>query len=263
MAALVYGSGGASVAPGRRDLVARLLGTLLPAACLGCGEPLRERRNALNLCPACRGGLRRLDAPACAVCSRPLAGLGSALQGLTCPACRAHPPAFERLFALWSYEPPLDAVLLALKFRRLDYLGRHLAEEVLASLQDRLPALDAVVPVPLHWRRRLSRGYNQSELIAAPLARGLGLPLLAALAKRRATRPQSRLPRQERMENLRRAFAVRRPSRIAGRRLLLVDDVTTTGATLNVASAALMAAGAAAVVALAVAKTPEAAGPTG
>ena len=237
-------------------MVARLLGAVLPAACLGCGEPLLARHSALNLCPACRARIRSLPAAVCAVCGRPLAGLANAPQGLRCPACRAHSPAFERLLALWSYEPPVDAVLLALKFRRLDYLGRHLAAEILASLSDRLPALDGVVAVPLHWRRRLTRGYNQAELIAAPIAAGLGVPLLAALAKPRATRPQSRLPRKERMANLRKAFAVRRPDRIAGRRLLLVDDVATTGATLDAAAAALKAAGAAAVVALVVARTP-------
>lgn len=252
----VYGRGAANVAPGRPDLLARLLHAVLPAGCLACGEPLVARRSALNLCSACRGRLLALPQPACSVCSRPLTDCAAAPEGFRCAACRAHPPAFERLLALWSYQPPIDAVVLALKFRRLDYLGRQLADEVLSAMQAELPAVDGVVPVPLHWRRRLMRGYNQAELIAGPIARQLGAPLLAALAKRRATRPQSRLPRHERMANLRRAFSVVRPERIAGRRLLLIDDVATTGATIDAGASALRAAGAAAVVALVVARTP-------
>jgi ComF family protein len=260
MAASVYGRGAPSVASGRPDppdLLARLLHAVLPAGCLACGEPLLARRIALNLCPDCRGRLLSLPRPACAVCSRPLVDCAAVPEGFRCAACRAHPPAFERLLALWSYQPPIDAVVLALKFRRLDYLGRQLADEVFCALQAQLPAIDGVVPVPLHWRRRLMRGYNQAELIAGPIAQRLGAPLLSALAKRRATRPQSRLPRQERMANLRRAFAVARPERIVGRRLLLIDDVATTGATVDAAASALKAAGAASVVALVVARTPE------
>jgi ComF family protein len=257
MADPVYGSAAANVAPTRVELVTRLLGAVLPVGCLACGEPLVERRSTLNLCPACRKGIRSLPAPACAVCSRPLAGYAGEAQGHCCPACRASPPAFERLLALWSYEPPVDTVLLALKFRRLDYLAGHLAGEILKGLAARLPVVEGVVAVPLHWRRQLLRGYNQAELIAGPIAKELGVPLLAVLAKRRATRPQSRLQRKQRMANLRKAFAVRRPDRIAGRRLLLVDDVATTGATLQSAASALKAGGASAVFALVVARTPE------
>jgi ComF family protein len=153
----------------------------------------------------------------------------------------------------------LDSVVQALKFRRLDYLGRHLAVALAAELGPRLEGLapiDRVVPVPLHWRRRLSRGYNQAERIARPLAGLLSLPFDSALSRGRATPAQSRLGRVQRLANLRRAFRVPRPRTIQGLHLLLVDDVATTGATLDAAAEALKKAGAAAVTALVAARTP-------
>ena len=147
-------------------------------------------------------------------------------------------------------------MIQGLKFGRLDYLGRHLAEAIAEILGEELEGFDAVVPVPLHWRRRLARGYNQAERIARPLAGLLGLPPLSALSRRRATPPQSRLGREERLGNLRRAFRVPRPEKISGLHLLLVDDVATTGATLDAAAATLKNAGAAAVTALAAGRTP-------
>jgi ComF family protein len=163
------------------------------------------------------------------------------------------------MLALWSYGPPLDAVVQALKFRRLDYLGRHLAAALAAELGPRiegLAAIDRVVPVPLHWRRRLTRGYNQAERIARPLAALLDLPFDPLLIRGRATPPQSLLSRTQRLANLRRAFRVRRSREIRGLHLLLVDDVATTGATLDAAAAALKRAGAAAVTALVAGRTP-------
>jgi ComF family protein len=165
------------------------------------------------------------------------------------------PAAFDRLFALWRYAPPLDAVIQSLKFRRLDYLGRHLAEALARELDHEIQGADAVVPVPLHWMRQLTRGYNQSERIARPLARRLGLPFMPALARARATPPQTSLDRDGRLANLKRAFCVRHPERIRSLHLALVDDVTTTGATLDAAAAALKRAGAASVTAVVVGRT--------
>ena len=209
----------------------------------------------MSLCGECRLSLVPLPREACAVCSRPLTAHALPVD-YRCSACRQNPPAFDRLLALWSYRPPLDAVVQGLKFRRLDYLGRHLALALGEGLRDRLIGFDAVVPVPLHWRRRLARGYNQAERIARPLAKSLALSCLPALSRHRATPPQSLLGREERLSNLRKAFQVPHPERVRGLHLLLVDDVATTGATLNAASAALKSAGAATVVALVAARTP-------
>ncbi|HEV7506835.1 MAG TPA: ComF family protein [Thermoanaerobaculia bacterium] len=255
----VYGPEPSGVAPPPMGLLDRLVHALLPAPCLGCGQPLPARSVALGLCGACRGLLSRLPTQACALCALPLGEAYALPAGYRCGACRQAPPAYDQMLALWLYGPPLDAVVQALKFRRLDYLGRHLALTLAAELGPRLEGLakiDRVVPVPLHWRRRLSRGYNQAERIARPLAELLGLPFDPVLSRGRATPPQSRLGRTQRLANLRRAFRVPRPREIRGLHLLLVDDVATTGATLDAAAEALKKAGAAAVTALVAGRTP-------
>ncbi len=241
--------------PSARGLLDRLLHALLPAPCLGCGEPLPAVKTSLGLCAGCRAALAPLPREACAVCARP-PGAHALPEDYRCGPCRKRPPAFDRLLALWSYQPPLDAVVQGLKFRRLDYLGSHLAAALTGALETRLTGFDVIVPVPLHWRRRLARGYNQAEKIARPLAGLLGLPCVPALSRRRSTPPQSRLGRGDRLANLRKAFAVPRPERARGLRILLVDDVATTGATLDAAASALKNAGAAAVIALVAGRTP-------
>jgi ComF family protein len=247
-------SPGVTPPPGER-LLDRLVHALLPSPCLGCGRSLPAAGAPLSLCSGCRAALVPLPREACAICSRPLAAYALPAD-YRCGACRQSPPAFDRLLALWSYRPPLDAVVQGLKFRRLDYLGRHLAVALAEGLRDRLAGCDRVVPVPLHWRRRLARGYNQAERIARPLAGRLALPCLTALSRSRATPPQSLLGRSDRLANLRKAFRVPHPERVRGLHLLLVDDVATTGATLDAAAAALKRAGAATVTALVAARTP-------
>ncbi len=239
------------------SLAAGLFHLLLPACCLACGTLLSARAR-LGLCGGCRAALVPLACPRCAACARRL-DAHAVPAGYRCRSCRARPPAFERLFAAWSYEPPLDAVVHGLKFGRLDYLGSHLAAALAAALGAELAGTELVAPVPLHWRRRLARGYNQAERIARPLAALLGLPYRDLLRRRRLTAPQTGLARAARLANLRQAFAVRHAgtATVAGRRVLLVDDVATTGATLEAAAAALKNAGAAGVVAVVAARTPD------
>lgn len=255
MTPLVYESHPFRVAVSRRlgPSCQRFLRLLLPASCLSCGRSLPGSA-PLGLCAACHGRLAPLPRRACAVCGLPLAAADPP-PGYACGACREQPPQFDRLLAAWAYQEPLDAVVRGLKFRRLDYLGRHLAEGIAGALGEELAGFDAVIPVPLHWRRHLARGYNQAEGIARPLAARLGLPCLSALSRRRPTPRQTSLGRDERLGNLRRAFEIRDPRRARGLRLLLVDDVATTGATLDAAAAVLRRAGAASVTAVVAGRT--------
>jgi ComF family protein len=163
------------------------------------------------------------------------------------------------LIAAWRYQAPLSEAILALKFRRLDFLAEALAELALGRepFSGRGP-FDLIVPVPLAPLRRIERGFNQAERIARRLGSRLDLPIECAL-RRSSLLPatQSRLGR-----SARRAasgvgrYAVRDAIRVAGRSILLVDDVVTTGATLRAAAGALRAAGAATVVGFALAATP-------
>jgi ComF family protein len=132
-------------------------------------------------------------------------------------------------------------------------LGRLLAEKMRESPELRVS--EGIVPVPLHFWRERKRGYNQSELLAVSLGNLTGLPVeRRALKKIRPTRSQTELSREERIENVAGAFAVRRPETVRGRTLVLVDDVCTTGATLDACASALKEAGAKRVLALTVAR---------
>lgn len=155
---------------------------------------------------------------------------------------------------LYLYEPPLRAVVRQLKFGGLSYLGHHIAHLLAAEERPALERADRIVPVPLHWRRRLRRGYNQAEEIARPLGRHLGRPVTCSLIRVRSTRPQASLDRASRLVNLDGAFAPGRRADLAARRILLVDDVVTTGRTLTAAAAELKRAGAEQVIAAVLAR---------
>lgn len=224
--------------------------------CLGCHE--RPAGPRLGLCARCHGRLEpHLDRHGrCAGCARPVVVAGH--RGF-CGACLVDPPPWRRLHTLYTYRPPFDRVIHAFKFQRLEQLGGELAaiafdrlgEDLLGGVGRR--RVEAVVPVPLPWPRRLRRGFNQAEAIAAPLATALRLPLRRALA-RRPSPPQSLLPLRRRSGNSSRSLVVR--ERLPGASVLLVDDVVTSGATLRAATAALLRAGVVEVTALAVGWTP-------
>lgn len=261
---MFYGRASSGVTPRRRLPPAlatagrHALQWLLPSPCLGCGETVWEPRDSLGLCPRCRNRLVRWPRGGCAGCGRLLDAAGPP-AGYRCGRCRERPPSYDRLVSTWCYQPPLDEVLTALKFRRLDYLGVQLGRALARIHRHELGECGVVVPVPLYWTRLVRRGFNQAALIARPLARALERPLVPALARRRATPHQSRLGRRQRRHNLERAFTARRAARVLdGACVLLVDDVTTTGATLEAAAACLKEAGAGRVVALTAARTPQA-----
>lgn len=240
--------------PGAPKLAAGLLTLLLPSPCVACDRPIGYWRPQLGLCVHCRGRLHQARRQ-CAQCGVPIASRRLP-PGFRCGACRLNPPAFDRLHAPYLYLPPLDSVVRHLKFGGLPYLGRHAARLMSQVSTDELRRAEVVVPVPLHWRRQLSRGYNQAREIARPLARLLERRHSAALQRIRATSPQTDLSRLERQIGPAGAFGIRRGSDVGGRHVLLVDDVITTGATLNAAAAVLKQSGAAAVTVAVLGRTP-------
>ena len=161
-----------------------LLQWFLPSPCLGCKEVVWEPRGSLGLCLRCRGALVRWPQSGCAICGK-LLGAAHMPAGYRCGDCRRRRPPADRVVSTWCYQPPLDKVVAGLKFRRLEYLGDHLGRRLGELFRRQVGGCDLVVPVPLHWRRRLSRGYNQAAVIARPLARTLGLPVASVLRRRR------------------------------------------------------------------------------
>jgi len=218
-----------------------LLELLVPPCCHFCAIGIFEPRT--QFCAACELALLGDVAPTCSRCA---ATLGPHLAPVTdCSLCRGHSLAFEGVCRLGEYDGKLREAVLMLK----DGWNETLAEVLGRSLAPRIQAawpgepLTAVVPIPLHWWRRFRRGYNQSAAIAHGAAEILGVPVASWLRRRKATAPQYSLSATARKENVKDAFEVCSPS-VTGAKILLIDDVLTTGSTCHEAARCLLAAGA-------------------
>lgn len=243
-------SGGAP-GGGLRRWLEPALGLLFPAPCPVCVSRSDDPGHR-PFCARCWRALPRFAGPGCRVCGAPHPGLDA---GLACARCRRAPPPFAYVRAAAAYREGMRTAIHALKYGRRPAVARplggllaELAGELLdpghGSLPD--PPPGALVPIPLHPARLAERGFNQAELLARPCAERWQLPLLhGVLVRTRATRPQTDLGEAERRTNVAGAFAVAGPGEVAGRHLLLVDDVLTTGATVAAAAGALRRAGAA------------------
>jgi ComF family protein len=246
------------------------LAVAFPTDCALCGGELSSI-GWLRICRTCWASLEPWRGPVCTRCGLPFPSPHALDSSLAeCGACREDLPAFDGARSFGLYTGKLRQVVLRLKFGGEERLGTRLGAR-LAPTWDSLPEGDGldsplVVPVPLHPSRRRERGFNQSELLAAGLVRALGrerggqAPQVAkgCLRRQRATPPQTGLSVAARRENLRGAFAVVTPDPVRGRRIVLVDDVMTTGATLSACARALKRAGAAQVMGLTLARaTPQ------
>jgi ComF family protein len=211
-----------------------------PPRCLACGRPPPGRERFCSACSAALFHDPHLCCPRCAARVGPFA-----VTDDSCALCRAEGAPFQATVRLGPYDGALRDAILRIKSNAHEGLAELLGERLAQNHIDRLRALspDMVVPVPLHWWRRLRRGYNQSAAVARGLASRLGLPCRSwSLWQVRHTKPQKTLSATQRRDNVRGAF--RAWGRLDGAHVLLVDDVMTTGATASEAARALRRAGA-------------------
>jgi ComF family protein len=228
-----------------RHVFRRALDVALPPLCPGCRAPVAT---VGGLCPACWSRLSFIAPPYCPRLGIPFAHDPG--PGVLSMQAIADPPSYGRARAALRYDDVARDLVHALKFRdRLD-LAPTLGGWMARAGQQLIVEADALVPVPLHWRRLWSRRFNQSAALARIIAEECGLPVLPDVLRRvRATPHQVGLTRAERAQNVQGAFRVPDAARgaVSGRRLILVDDVLTSGATLDACARALLRAGAAAV----------------
>jgi ComF family protein len=230
---------------------------VLPPTCVSCGEPVTIQG---QLCVDCFRLTGFITEPCCAHCGVPFASAAQGGPDRLCTACREAPPVFERARAALRYDAQSRRLLLPFKHADRTEIARTLVPQMARAGAMLLRQADVLVPVPLHRRRLFLRRYNQAAILAQGLARVSRKPTLPdALVRRRATASMGAKSAAERATEVADAFAVRgsRVVRLAGRRVLLIDDVMTSGATANACALALLAAGAAAVDVLVAARVPD------
>jgi competence protein ComFC len=214
-----------------------LLNILFPETCPICQRPASDHTTA-PVCTECWLSIIPYTGPACRKCGRPLTSDAS----IICGDCLHDEPAFSSCRSFGLYEGALRKAINLLKYHRVQRLSKPLADIL---LHIKIPRIDAVLPVPLYKKRLRQREFNQSALIAKYSAEGLGSLLVTdALVKMRDTRPQVGLSSDERRKNMRNAFGVQNYMAIQGKDILLIDDVSTTGATIRECSRVLKKAGA-------------------
>lgn len=227
-----------------------LTSVFFPSGCRIC-EELLVRASRVPICEGCLQSFEPIGPRRCSGCGLPAEAFGYAEgEDLLCPACRNRTYRFATARSLWFYKGALVRTILLLKFERMEPLGGWFAEALASQVrrEEWVGDVNLVVPVPLHRQRERERGYNQADLIAKPLAKQLKLPYKAVLLMRTKPRPDKHiLSLEERWESVRGAFATRPGGQVDKKRVLLVDDVMTTGATLDACARALRDAGAQAV----------------
>jgi ComF family protein len=234
----------------RPPLLRSLLHLLLPSSCALCGGGCDG-----VVCTPCREHFCQAVKNRCARCANPLPPAVADI----CGVCLSYPPSYDATVFAVDYAPPLDHLVLQLKFSARLPLAPWFAELLRDAVLARpgLPLPDMLCPVPLGPARLVERGYNQALEIARPLAGALGVPLHPRLAVRQAdTRAQSGISPHERAENIRGAFAIDDPELVEGRHVGIVDDVMTSGSTLEELAATFKRFGAARVTNLVFARTP-------
>jgi ComF family protein len=233
------------------------LDLLLPPRCATCDSPVSVQG---QFCAACFARTSLIGPPLCDRCGVPFASAGQGGAEALCPVCREHPPLFRQARAALRYDEHARRLILPLKHGDRVELAPILAPMMVRAGAALLERADVLVPVPLHRRRLFQRKYNQAAVLAFAVGRLAGRPVIPdAMVRTRRTAPLDEKSPAERAREVAGAFAVRpsRLARIAGRTVLLVDDVMTSGATADACAAALLEAGAAAADVLVAARVPD------
>lgn len=228
-----------------------ILDLVYPRFCFGCQRPIPAEIDGF-LCPDCISRLDIIRPPCCIICGRPI----SAGDGDRCRDCSNSSYYFTRGFTAVLYQGLVKDCIHRFKYDSCTYLRYNLARLLIDFSRAHIDAsrIEVITPVPLHWRKLRDRGFNQAAMLGKALAVELGKRYIGnVLTRPRPAQAQVKLSRQERMNNIRGVFAMRKPAGIQGKHILLIDDVFTTGATLNECSRILLAGGAAEVWVFAVA----------
>ncbi len=220
-----------------------LLDLLYPRVCAGCGGPVGGDDS--HVCWDCLSAIQYVTDPYCSLCGDPV--FGRVDEAFVCYTCSSLTPHFESARSAARYQGPLQEMLRCFKYRKGMWASADIARLLLACIHNHYDpvAIDSVAFVPLYPSRQRKRGYNQAEVLATVVARSLGKPLLRrCLARVRPTPSQTGLTAKARASNVEHAFKVRRRRLVESRSVLLIDDVMTTGATVNECARVLKEAGA-------------------
>jgi ComF family protein len=228
-----------------------LLNLFFPPQCLICDALVPENG---TLCIACWQAVPFISKPMCACCGLPFEYAVD--ENTLCGECLQERPGYSRARSVFAYNDTSRSLILKLKFQDEMGFSAILSKWLAQTGQELIAASDLIVPVPLHYFRLVRRRYNQSSLLAAHLAKLSQLPMNQQALKRvKATTPQSGLSENQRKENVKRAFEVGNPDAVKNKSVLLIDDVMTTGSTIDACTKVLLETGASAVNVLTLART--------
>lgn len=219
---------------------------VFPRKCAVCRGVVASD-SVFEICTPCMGRFPAKPVHSCALCAAPVDGEVAEAGITTCGRCRTKPPSYDAAFYGFRYEGAARELIHRFKFNRAFRLAGTVSSPLCAELFSRPSVRDAdvIAPVPLHWRRNYERGFNQSYLIALEIGKALSKPVDGGiLSRQRHTKPQYALSVAERSDNIKGAFAVPRPDKVAGKTVILVDDIVTTGSTVLEAAKTLKKAGA-------------------
>ena len=233
-----------------------LLNFILPSICHICKLPIKEYDNPY-ICRFCWDKIKLIDGPVCPCCGMPFRSNVTLLKSpnFLCGSCREKAPHFKKAIAVGVYEGTLSEAIHILKYQKKQAMAKHLNAMITDVLFQGFADSDIVIPVPLHKKRLNERGFNQSLLISHHISKRFSIPLcMEGLQRTRWTRPQIELTRDERLKNVKGAFAAGAGFKPEGKKIILVDDVYTTGATVNECAKVLKKGGAKEVVVFTIAR---------